>query len=356
MQDIKITKTTNPRQKPADEGNLAFGRQFTDHMLLMNYTKGRGWHDARIEPYHNIELDPATTSLHYGQLIFEGLKAYKTATGEVVMFRPDENMKRLCVSGERLCIPPVDVDSTVEAIAKLVEMEADWIPTAAGTSLYIRPFILSTDAFLGVAPSDTYLFMTILCPVGPYYKGGLAPVSIYVENDYVRAVRGGTGHTKSAGNYAASLRAQVEAEKQGYAQVLWLDGVHHKYVEEVGSMNVFFVLDGEVVTPALTGSLLPGITRMSVIRILQEWGIPVSERQISIDEIADAHKAGKLSEAFGTGTAAVISPIGELKHGDTVMKLSGGETGEISRRLYSEITGIQKGEIPDRFGWLYKVK
>jgi len=350
---IELAKTLKP--KPQDEGALGFGRIFTDHMFLMDYDEGQGWHDARIIPYGPISLDPAATCLHYGQLVFEGLKAYRTPDGKVVMFRPDQNMQRLNDSNERLCIPKLDEKDATEAIAKLVELEKDWIPRAPGTSLYIRPYVLSTEAFLGVHPSGSYLFAVILSPVGPYYKEGLAPIKIYVEDNYVRSVRGGTGFTKCAGNYAASLRSQVEAEAQGFSQVLWLDGVDRKYVEEVGSMNVFFVVDGEVVTPELNGSILSGVTRRSVIQILKDWNIPVSERRIGIDEIAQAYKDGKLQEAFGTGTAAVISPIGTLRYNGLDMQINSGEIGEISQKLYDEISGIQTGTREDRYGWVYEI-
>lgn len=356
MEEIRVERSRHPKPKPADEGSLPFGRIFTDHMLIMDYKTGRGWHDPRIVPYGPIPMDPASTCLHYGQLIFEGLKAYRAPDGRVVMFRPDRNMERMNGSCARMCIPPIDAPAAVEAIAKLVSQERDWIPSAAGTSLYIRPFIVATSAFLGVHPADDYLFMTILSPVGPYYKGGLTPVRIYVEDRYVRAVRGGTGSAKCAGNYAASMRSQVEAEEAGYAQVLWLDGVERKYVEEVGAMNVFFVLGDEIVTPALNGSILPGITRDSAIQVLRGWGLKVSERQLPIGELVEAHKRGSFKEAFGAGTAAVVSPIGELKYGDTVMTLSGGRIGEISQRLYDEITGIQRCEREDKYGWVYEVK
>ena len=356
MEPIRIERTQNPKPKPADEGNLPFGKIFTDHMLVMDYKEEAGWGAPSIVPYGPIAMDPASTGLHYGQLIFEGLKAYRAKDGRILMFRPDRNMARMNESCDRMCIPPIDAPAAVEAIAKLVSVEREWIPSAEGTSLYIRPFIIANGAFLGVHPSNAYKFMTILCPVGPYYKGGLAPVRIYVEDKYVRAVTGGTGAAKCAGNYAASMRSQVEAEKQGYAQVLWLDGVERRYIEEVGAMNVFFVLGDEVVTPALNGSILPGITRNSVLQVLRDWGMKVSERQLSIDELVRAHKDGAFREAFGAGTAAVISPIGELKYGDAVMNIGGGKIGEISQKLYDEITGIQRGEREDKHGWVYEVK
>ena len=356
MNKIAVQQAAQLKAKPQDESKLGFGKLFTDYMFAMNYTGEKGWHDARILPYGPISLDPAATCLHYGQLIFEGMKAYRTDDGKKVMFRPEQNMLRLNRSGERLCIPPVDVNFMVDAIAQLVALEEDWIPKSEGTSLYIRPFILSDEAFLGVHPSDSYLLLVILSPVGPYYPQGLAPVRIYVENEYVRSVKGGTGFTKCAGNYAASLAGQVAAEKEGFAQVLWLDGKERKYVDEVGSMNVFFVVDGKVVTPELSGSILPGITRDSVIRLLKSWNIPVEERKVGIQELSDAYDAGRLSEAFGTGTAAVISPVGELKWGEKTMFINNGEIGAISQRLYDELTGIQRCRTEDPFGWVYEIK
>ena len=352
---IDLQKTAQPKQKPTDHSGLGFGKIYSDHMLLVDYTEGKGWHDARIVPYGPLSLDPATCCLHYGQLIFEGLKAYKTVDGRTVIFRPDQNMKRLNTGGARICIPPIDEAFALEAIARLVKLEEEWIPDSPGTSLYIRPFVLATQPFLGVHPSETYTFCVILSPSGPYYKEGLSPVRIYVENNYVRAVAGGTGTTKCAGNYAASLASQQEAQAEGFAQVLWLDGVERKYVEEVGAMNIFFVIDGQVVTPELSGTILSGVTRRSVLEMLRSWGIPTAERRISIQEIADAHKAGTLEEVFGTGTAAVISPVGELKWGALSMKIGGG-IGALSQKLYDNLTGIQTGRLPDPFGWVYEVK
>ena len=325
-------------------------------MFLMNYDEGKGWHDPRIVPYGPIELDPAAMCLHYGQEVFEGLKAYRTEDGRILLFRPDRNMARLNSSNERLCIPAIDEAFAVEAIKKLVSVDQDWIPTAEGTSLYIRPFIFATEAQVGVHPAQELLFAIILSPVGAYYPEGLNPVKIYVEDKYVRAVRGGMGYTKTGGNYAASLKAQDEAEKVGYTQVLWLDGVERKYIEEVGTMNVFFVIDDEIVTPELQGSILPGVTRMSCIELLKKQGYKVSERRLSIEEVAKAADAGKLKEAFGSGTAAVISPIGELKWDEKVMTINNGEIGTISQHLYDTLTGIQWGKLPDPYGWTVEVK
>ena len=347
--EIKITKTTQPKAKPT--GKLGFGKVFTDHMFVMNYTEGQGWHDARIEPYHKIELDPSAMVFHYGQEMFEGLKAYMGADGKARLFRPIMNAKRTNATNQRLCIPQIPEEDFVEAVRALVEVDKDWIPTEDGTSLYIRPFIIATDEFLGVAPSKTYLFMIILSPSGAYYESGLAPVGIWIEDDYVRAVKGGMGFAKTGGNYAASLAAQVKAHDDGYSQVLWLDGVERKYIEEVGAMNIFFKIDGKIVTPMLNGSILPGITRNSVIEVCKSWGYEVEERLISVDELIAAQKEGKLEECFGTGTAAVISPVGKLRYKDDVMTINGGEIGEVSQKLYDTITGIQWGRIEDNFGW-----
>ena len=355
MGKITIEQSQSPKTKP-DQNNLGFGNYFTDHMFIMDYTEGVGWHDPRIIPYQPLMMDPATMVFHYGQAVFEGLKAYKARDGRVLLFRPHKNMARINISNDRLCIPPIDVDFGVEAIKALVKLEKDWIPEAEGTSLYIRPFIIATDPYLGVRPSLTYKFMIILSPVGAYYPEGINPVKIYIESKYVRAVKGGIGFAKTAGNYAASLKSQVEAQNKGYTQVLWLDGVERKYIEEVGTMNIFFKIDGKVVTPLLEGSILDGITRDSSIALLKHWGIPVEERRISIEEIFQAQADGKLDEAFGTGTAAVISPIGSLNWNDNIITINNGQTGEISKRIYDTITGIQSGAMEDPFGWTISVE
>lgn len=353
---ISIERTKNPKQKPADQTKLGFGVYTTDHMFIMNYDDGEGWHNPRIVPYAPISLDPTAMCLHYGQEVFEGMKAYLTQDKRILLFRPDRNMARLNSSNERLCIPQIDEKFAVEAIKELVKVDADWIPTAPDASLYIRPFIFATDARLGVHPAHHLMFMVILSPVGAYYPQGLDPVKIYVENQFVRAVRGGMGFVKTAGNYAASLKAQDEAEKKKYTQVLWLDGVERKYIEEVGTMNVFFKINGEIVTPSLDGSTLPGVTRMSTIELLRSLGYKVTERKLSIDEVAEAAANGLLEEAFGTGTAAVISPIGELLYGENNMIINNGEIGPVSQMLYDELTGIQWGKKPDKFGWTVEVK
>lgn len=352
--NITVTKTTNPKEKPQME-NLPFGKYFSDHMFMMNYDEGQGWHDPRIVPYAPLELDPSAMVFHYAQEVFEGLKAYKDKQGHVRLFRPDKNFARLNVSNERLAIPQIDEELCLEGLKQLVELDRDWIPEQAGASLYIRPFIIATDPYLGVRPSESYLFLIICSPSGLYYPEGLAPVKIYVEDSYVRAVRGGTGFTKTGGNYAGSIRAQVIAHEKGYSQVLWLDGVEQKYIEEVGSMNIFFKIDGEVVTPALNGSILSGITRMSTIELLKKWGVPVSEKRISIQEVADAYDAGKLEECFGTGTAAIISPVGELRWEDKVMHINNNQIGEVTQRIFNAITDIQTGDAEDEMNWVVKV-
>lgn len=356
MQDIRVELTKNPQQKPTDSSKLGFGTIFTDHMFMMNYDEGEGWHDARIVPFKSITLSPAAMCLHYGQCVFEGMKAYRGVDGRILLFRPDKNMARLNSSNDRLCIPLIDEEFSEKAIEKLVSIEKDWIPSAADTSLYIRPFIIGIDPHIGVHPAQHLLFIVLCSPVGAYYPEGLNPVKIYVETNYVRAVKGGMGYTKTAGNYASSLKAQDEAEKQDYTQVLWLDGVERKYIEEVGTMNVFFVIGDEIITPCLQGSILPGITRMSSIDLLKLWGLNIVERKISIDELAAASADGSLKEAFGTGTAAVISPIGHLKWGDDIMIINQGKIGPVSQRLYDTLTGIQWGKIKDTFGWTVEVK
>ena len=355
MLDIKITKTANPQPKPAKGQKLGFGKIFTDHMFIMNYTEGKGWHDPRIEPFHNISLSPAAMVYHYGQEMFEGLKAYKGPDGNVYLFRPDMNAKRTNDSNDRLVIPQLPVEDFVQAVSAVVDIDRDWIPTEPGTSLYIRPFIIATDEFLGVAPSKTYLFMIILSPSGAYYESGLAPVGIWIEDEYVRAVRGGMGFAKTGGNYAASLIAQQKAHDAGFSQVLWLDGVERKYIEEVGAMNIFFKIAGKVVTPSLNGSILPGITRNSVLQLCRDWGYEVEERKISADELLEAQANGTLEECIGTGTAAVISPVGKLRYKDDVMTINGGDIGPLSQKLYDTITGIQTGILPDEKGWRVKV-
>lgn len=354
-QPIPVTSNAKPAAKPAPDQPLGFGQIFTDHMFIMDFVDGQGWINPRIEPYGPLSIEPSAMVFHYGQAIFEGLKAYRVADGSVNLFRPLLNFERVNVSNQRMVIPPVDPEFCLYALKELIKVDRDWIPTAAGTSLYIRPFIIATDPYLGVRPSHTYKFMIILSPSGAYYPQGLNPVNIYVENEYVRAVKGGTGFAKTPGNYAASLIAQANAYAAGYVQVLWLDGVHRKYVEEVGAMNVFFVIDGKLVTPALSGSILPGITRRTVLELAKSMGIETEERQIDIDELFAQVKAGHVSEVFGSGTAAVISPVGELKYGDEIAIINNGKIGDLSQKFYDTITGVQFGEKPDTYGWIEKV-
>ncbi|HHT91229.1 MAG: branched-chain amino acid aminotransferase [Bacillota bacterium] len=351
---ISVVKTTTPRVKP-DQNNLGFGRFFTDHMFIMDYAEDLGWHDARIIPYGPFPMDPACAVMHYGQAVFEGMKAYRSPEGKILLFRPEQNMARLNRSNQRMSIPQFDEDFALQAITQLVALDRDWIPEAPGTALYLRPFVFATDSVLGVRASSTYRFMVILSPVGPYYQEGLNPVSIWVEPHYIRAVRGGTGYAKAAGNYAGSLLAQKNAQAKGYSQVLWLDGLERKYVEEVGAMNVFFNIGGVLITPDLGDSILPGITRDSVLTLLRSWDIPTEERDLEVAEIFRAHAEGRLVEAFGCGTAAVISPIGRLGWKDQAIEIGGGKIGAISQRLYDTVTGIQTGRLEDPFGWVLEL-
>ncbi len=349
---LTITKADRLKAKPDVSNPLAFGTIFTDHMFNMDYNPDKGWHNPRIEPYSPIQMDPATMVLHYGQAVFEGLKAYRTDSGAIQLFRPRDNYKRLNRSSHLLCIPEIDEAFGIEALKALIRLEQDWVPGAPGTSLYIRPTIIATDPFLGVRASYTYRFFVILSPVGAYYSAGFNPVKIWVTRNHVRAVRGGVGEAKTPGNYAASLFAADVAHKKGYTQVLWLDGVEQKYVEEVGAMNIFFVIDDEIITPALNGSILPGITRNSVLALSKSWGLKTAERQISIDEVMAAHASGKLQEIFGSGTAAVISPVGELKHGEQIISIGDGTVGPIASKFYKAMTDIQYGKAPDTMGWI----
>ncbi|MBE6805121.1 MAG: branched-chain amino acid aminotransferase [Ruminococcaceae bacterium] len=353
--DIKITKTTTPKEKP-DSSVLGFGKYFTDHMFMMDYSRDKGWYNARIVPFENISLHPASTVLHYGSEIFEGLKAYRRKDGEVQLFRPIENIRRMNTSADRLCLPQIPEEDALTALTTFVATEKDWTPAAEGTSLYLRPFMYGNDETLGVHAVHNATFVIIASPVGSYYKEGINPVKIMIEDQDVRAVRGGTGYAKCGGNYAASNRAGERAEKQGYSQVLWLDGVERKYIEEVGAMNVMFKIDGKIVTPMLSGSILPGITRKSCIEVLKGKGFTVEERLLSIDELEEALKSGKLEEAWGCGTAAVVSPIGELCYKGEKFTINGGKIGEVTQSLYDTLTGIQWGKIADTFGWTMPIK
>ena len=352
--DIKFVKSNNLKEKP-DPSTLGFGKIFTDHMFVMDYNKEEGWHDARIVPFENLSIHPASTVLHYGSEIFEGLKAYRREDGIVQLFRPIENIRRMNNSAERLCLPQINEEDALEALVKFVEIEQDWTPSQKGTSLYLRPFMFGNDESLGVHAVDNATFIIIASPVGSYYKEGINPVKIMIEDEDVRAVRGGTGYAKCGGNYAASNRAGERAEQKGYSQVLWLDGVERKYVEEVGAMNVMFKINGEIITPKLTGSILPGITRKSCIEVLKSEGYNVSERLLSVDELEQAMDDGTLEEAWGCGTAAVVSPIGELCYKDKKSIINSGKIGDITQHLYDTLTGIQWGEVEDKFGWTYPI-
>lgn len=353
--NFSITLTKNPKAKP-DPDKLPFGKIFTDHMFTMDYDPQKGWHDGKVIPYAPLELDPAASVFHYGQEMFEGLKAYKTKDGKVQLFRPDMNAKRTNRTNDRLCIPQMDEELYVEAIKALVKVDADWIPQKEGTALYIRPFIIADEPFLGVRRSNHYKFIIILSPVGPYYEGGLTPTKIYVEDKYVRATDGGTGEAKCGGNYAASLKAQEEAHAKGYEQILWLDGVHRKYVEEIGTSNAFFVIGDEIITAPLDGTILPGITRDSVIALLKKKGMNIVERRLAIDEVVEAYKNGQFKEMFASGTAAVISPVGELCYKGESMVINGGGIGPIAQDLYDTLYGIQTGKVADEMGWTVAVE
>ncbi len=352
--EIKLEKAETLKEKP-DSSTLGFGKIFTDYMFMMDWNIDKGWYNQRIVPFANISLHPASTVLHYGSEIFEGLKAYRRKDGKVQLFRPIENIRRMNRSAERLCLPQIPEDMAMEILTTFVRLEQDWTPDAEGTSLYLRPFMFGNDETLGVHAVHNATYVIIASPVGSYYKEGINPVKIMIEDEDVRAVRGGTGYAKCGGNYAASNRAGERAEKKGYSQVLWLDGVERKYIEEVGAMNVMFMIGDEIVTPMLSGSILPGITRMSCLEVLRKEGYKVSERLLSIDELADAMKNGTLKEAWGCGTAAVVSPIGELCYKDVKYTVNNGEIGKVTQHLYDTLTGIQWGKIEDTFGWTQEI-
>ena len=353
---IKFEERKELKTKPAKDAELGFGRIFTDYMILADYTPEEGWHDARIVPYGPLNYNPGAMILHYGQSTFEGLKAYYIDEHAIHLFRPEKNFERMNNSNERLCIPKIDPKEFTEYIIEALKIEKDWIPKENGKSLYIRPMIVATDECLGVHASKTYQFVCMFCPVASYYKNGIEPVKIYVEHDYKRAVKGGTGFAKTAANYAQSLRSQEEAELAGYAQVLWLDAIERKYIEEVGSMNIMFVIDDTVVTPELNGSILPGITRASALELLRDKGYKVEERKISIDELIGAAKEGRLKEVFGTGTAAVISPVGEILYEGTHYVINDGKIGPVAQDIYDTITDTQYGRIEDKYNWVRKIR
>ena len=355
--EIRVSRVSPEKMKPKpdDESQLGFGKIFSDHFFNMKYKNGQGWHDAVIEGYRNLCLDPAACCLHYGQLIFEGMKAYRGKDGSVYLFRPADNFKRMNDSAERLCMPTLDIDFVIDALKKLVVLEKDWIPSGNGTSMYIRPTMIATEAFLGVKPAGEYMFYIIVGPVGAYYPQGFNPTKIYVTEEFVRAAVGGMGFCKAAGNYAASLLAGQKAGDLGYTQVLWLDGIQRSYVEEVGTSNIFFIIGDELITPPLAGTILPGVTRDSVIKIAKHWGVKVSERPLSIDEVIGASKNGTLKEAFASGTAAVVSPVGLIFFRGREYSINGGQIGELTTKLYNEILQIQYGEKEDPFGWRMKI-
>ncbi len=336
--------------------NLIFGRTFSNHIFEVDYDQALGgWNSPKIKKTNNVSMSPAAMVLHYGQAIFEGLKAFKREDGTIAMFRPDKNIERMNNSAKRLCMPEIDNELFMKALKELVALDKGWVPTKEGYSLYIRPVMYAHDPFLGVRPGENYKFIIMLSPVGPYYPEGFKPVPIMVTDKYVRAAAKGVGACKCAGNYASSLLAQADAKKEGYTQVLWLDAIEQKYIEEVGTMNIFIHLKDEVVTPRLTGSILPGVTRISVIQILKDWGYNIVERDISIDEVAEAYDKGELLEIFGTGTAAVISSLSKLKYNDKIIQFSDNEAGELGKKLYTEITDIQYGRKEDRHGWMVRV-
>ncbi|MDD6193301.1 MAG: branched-chain amino acid aminotransferase [Lachnospiraceae bacterium] len=352
--DIRFEKRENLKAKP-DQKNLGFGNYITDYMFICDWSKDEGWHDARIVPEGPIEMEPACMVLHYAQETFEGLKAYRREDGKIQLFRPDMNAKRMIRSNERICMPAFPVEDFVDAVKAIVEVERDWVPSEPNTSLYIRPYMFATESALGVHMASSYKFMIICSPVGAYYASGLDPVKIMVEDEYVRAVAGGTGFTKCGGNYAGSIAGQMKAEKLGYEQVLWLDGNERKYVEEVGSMNIMFKIDGEIWTAPIEGTVLPGVTRDSMLHILRDWGYTVREERLSIDDLMRYGHEGKLEEVFGTGTAAVVSPVGELRYKDDVVVINDNKTGELTQKLYDTLTGIQWGRIADDYNWTVQV-
>jgi branched-chain amino acid aminotransferase len=350
MDPIRISKATTLKKKPKD-GELGFGQIFTDHMFLADFQEEKGWYDPRVEPYGPIPLDPAAAVLHYAQAIFDGLKAFRGVDGKIRLFRPQKHVERMNNSARRMSIPTLDPDLALRSIVELVRIDRDWVPSTIGTSVYVRPVILANEPFLGVRPAKSYIYYVILSPVGAYYPEGVAPVKIRVEEKYVRAVDGGLGHAKTGANYAASLMAGEEAKHEGFTQVLWLDGVHRKYLDEVGTMNIMVKIGDEIITPPLTGTILPGVTRDSSLALMRKWGLEVSERQVSIDEVVEAHERGRLDEVWGTGTAAVISPVGELAYKGRKMVINGGKIGPLTQRLYDAIVAIQYGQAPDPDGW-----
>lgn len=353
MPTVQITRTKSPKVKPQNS-DLGFGKYFTDHMFQVNFAKGKGWYSPRITPYEPLLIEPGASVLHYGQGLFEGMKSFRQHNGQCVLFRPQFNAERIRSGADRLCMESPPQELMLNGIRELVKIDQDWIPGERGTSLYIRPTLIGTESFLGVRPSNEYLFYVICCPVGSYYAAGSDPVKIWVEDKYVRASQGGLGATKAGANYAASLRAALEAKNRGYAQVLWLD-VSHRFIEEVGTMNVFFVFENEIVTPALNGTILAGGVRDCTITLLKHYGLKITERELPLSEVIDAHSKGKLKEVFGTGTAAVISPVGHLASEKFNIKINNGVRGPLATRLFQDISDIQSGLKPDQFNWIEKL-
>lgn len=353
--NLEFLKRKMTKQKPSDENNLGFGQIFTDHMLMMKYDQPRGWYYAKIEPFADLQISPAALVFHYAQEIFEGLKAYRTLDGRILLFRPWDNIKRFARSAARMAMAPFNEDFVLNALYELIRLEKEWVPSTPGTSLYIRPTYIGVDPHVGISAATEYLLYIILSPVGAYYPTGLNPIDIYVENKFSRASKGGTGDHKAGANYGISLLAGREAKKKGFSQVLWLDSVENEYVEEVGNMNIFFKVKGKLVTPELQGTILPGITRDSIITLARDMGVEVAEERISINELHLASRAGELEEAFGSGTAAVISPIKRLIWGDQEIVVGGGRMGDLTKQLYHTLTGIQYGKIPDQYGWIKEV-
>ncbi len=350
--DLQILPLSNPKPADFDENQLVFGKLFTNRMFVMEYDTGKGWHSARIQPYGPFSLDPAAMVLHYSQEIFEGLKAFRRPDGQIGLFRPADNVARFNLSAKRLCMPEVDEQFLLNSMLELVKLEQDWIPKNLGTSLYIRPTMIATEAVLGVRPANKYLCYIILCPVGAYYKGGLNSVKIWISDHYVRAAEGGTGEAKTGGNYAASLLAAKEAAEKGFDQVLWLDAKERKYVEEVGSSNMLFLYDGKIVTSPLKGTVLDGITRRSALTMLKEMGYEIEERALSVDEVMEGAASGRLKEAFGTGTAVVVSPVGSFCYKERQIQVGDGKPGKLTLELYDKLTAIQYGKAADKYNWV----
>lgn len=355
-----VTRTTHPKPRPSDETKLGFAKYFTDHMFMMDYDEGQGWHDGRVVPHEPFLIEPGSCVLHYAQMMFEGMKAYRTPDGRVQLFRPDMNVARMKRTNERMCIPELPGDLFLSAVKAVIREDKDWIPTAPGTSLYIRPFIFGDEVSFSVLPAKHYRFLVILSPTGSYYSsndGGITTTKIFVEDEYIRAAPGGTGFAKVGGNYGGGMRASQKALRYQCKDVLWLDAAEHRYVEEIGTSNAFFRIGDEVITaPLSSGTILPGITRDSVITLLKKWNVPVAERKLSIDDVFAASKNGTLNEVFASGTAAVISPIGYLTYKGNEYTVSDGSVGPVAQRLYDTLYGIQTGAVPDDMGWTYPIE